>query len=128
MTGTAKVEVDTIKAQQQLAQLKETADITATTVLQTTRKGYQSLVLLADIMGYAIPMWFNLMASAAIMAGEMFVELAAAEAASGWLVLKAGVTFSIALMMFYRATIIQQQKIEVENKLNSVLMLGNIWF
>lgn len=73
-------------------------------------------------------MWFDLMATAAIMAGETFAELAAAETASVWLAAKASVTFSIALLMFYRAMAIKGQKTEVENRLNSVLQLGNMWF
>lgn len=122
------VEVDTRDAQLELDQLRENADFTATSIMSITKKGYQSLRLLGDIFGIAIPMWFDLMATAAIMAGETFAELAAAETASGWLIAKAGVTFSISLMLFYRALTIQQQKTEVENKLNSILILGNLWF
>ena len=128
MTGTAKVTVDTKEAQSLLAQLKESSDITAVTVMSTVKKSYQSLRLLGDIFGIAIPFWFDLMAGAALMAGETFAELAAAESVSGWLTLKAGVTFTIALMMFYRAMTLQQQKTVIENKLNSIIQLGNMWF
>jgi len=123
-----KVNVDTTEAAQQLEQLQQHASLTAKTVVQTTRKGYRSLVLLADIMGETIPMWFTLMSEAALMGAEMFAELATAEALSGWLAFKSAVTFSIALMMFYRAFMISQRGREVENKLNSVLQLGNVWF
>ena len=84
--------------------------------------------MLADIFGTVIPLWFNLLAQSALMAGEMFAEIAAAETLTGWLAWKAGLTFSIAMLMFYRASQLQKQAEQVENKLNSVLQLGTIWF
>ena len=128
MSPEINLTIDGSEAERELEQLEQHAKFTAQTVVATTRKGYQSLVLLGDIMGYAIPMWFNLMAQAALMAGETFAELAAAETMTGWLAVKSALTFSIALMMFYRAAQLQQQKTEVENKLNSILQLGNLWF
>lgn len=128
MTGEAKVTVDTTEAQRELAQLKETADFTAMTVMSTVRKSYQTLRLLGSIFSYVIPLWFDIMATAAIMAGEMFAELAAAETMSGWLAAKAGFTFSISLLMFYRGMQIQQQKTQIEQQLAEAFMLGNIWF
>lgn len=123
----AKVTVDTTEAKDELDQLKIHADITAQSVTTITKKSYTSLILLADIMGIAIPEFFNAMMVGAIMAGEMFVKLAAAETVSGVLAAKAFLTFSAATMMFFRAMIISQQKREVENKLTQTLMLLNTW-
>jgi hypothetical protein len=127
MTGTAKVDVDTGDAKRELDQLERHADLTAKTVIATTRKGYQSLVLLADIMGETIPMYVNLMASAAFMAAEMFAEIATAETASGYLIGKAAITFGLAAMLFYRGVMLQQQAGEIEDKLNSTYQLVNMW-
>lgn len=127
MTEIDSISIDTTEAEESLKQLEAHADITAKTIMTTTQKGYNSLVLLADIFGQAIPLWFNLLAQAAFMAGTVFTELAAAETLSGWLAAKAVITFGIATMMFYRAMQLQTTKTEVENKLNSVLQLANIW-
>ena len=117
------IDVNTEEAEAALNQLEKHAEITGKSVMKTVNRSYQSMILLADIMGIAIPEWFNIMASAAIMAGEMFSTLAAAETVSVTLAWKAGITFSIATMMFFRAMQIQQQKSTVESSLHSTLML-----
>ena len=122
-----KVKVDTTEPEAALRQLEQHAEITARSVVETVNKGYQTMTFLGDIMGIALPEWFNLMASAALMAGEMFATLAAAETMTGLLAAKAVVTFSIATMMFYRAMVIQMQRTEVENKLHSTLMLLQLY-
>lgn len=121
------IEVDTTPAQQELDQLQQHADITALSVISVTRKGYQSLALMADLFAIAIPEWFNLLAMGALMAGEMFAALAAAETVTGVLALKAVVTFSIATMMFYRAMQLRTAQSEVESKLNTMIQLINTW-
>lgn len=118
-----KVTVDPTEGHEALDQLEKHAEITAKSVMEGVSKSYQTVILLADIMGVAIPEWFNIMAASAIMAGEMFAELAAAETVSGVLAAKAWITFGIATTMFFRAMYIQQQKSEIESKLNSTLML-----
>ena len=115
------------QAERDLEQLKQHALITEVSVMEVTKKGYQSLVLMADIFSIAIPTWFNLLASAAIMAGETFAALATAETMTGWLAAKAMVTFSIAAMMFYRAIQLEMQASRAEDKLNSILQLANTW-
>lgn len=127
MSKKCEVDVDTTEADKALEQLQQHSEITARSVMATVNDSYQTLVLLADIMGVAIPEWFNLMAAATLMAGTMFAELAAAETATGFLAAKAVMTFSIATIMFYRAMQIRRQKTEVESKLNSTLMLLQTW-
>ena len=127
MSEETRVTVDTSEADAELDQLRQHADMTAQAVMQGVQKGYTSLVLLADIMGIAIPEWFNLMAGAAMMTGQMFVELAAAETTTGILAIKAGATFAMAAMMFTRAMLIAQERTEVESRLNSVIMLLDRW-
>ena len=124
-----EIGVDTEKATAMLRQLELHAEITAKTVMETTRKGYASLILLADIMGIAVPEWFNLMATSALMAGEMLITLATAETITGnpVLVAKTVITFSIATLIFIRAMQIQQQQSEIESKLNSTLQLLVLW-
>ncbi len=127
MVEVDSVTIDTSEMIASLKQLEQHAAITAQTVLSTTKKGYQSLILLADIFGVALPMMFTLLIEATFMAGTVFAEFATAETLSGWFALKAGITFAISTMMFYRALQLQAQKSEVENKLNSIMQLGNIW-
>ena len=127
MTGTAKVKVDTTEAIRELDELRQVNDITAQSVVNTARKGYQSLALLADLFGVAIPMWFNLMASAAFMAAETFTQLAAAETISGWMAAKAVVTYSLAAAMYFRAITLQNQATQIEQKLNTIVQLSNVW-
>ncbi len=127
MTPETDITVDTTEAQNELKQLQMTNDITAKSVIQTTKKGYQSLILLADLFGVAIPMWFNLMASAAFMAAETFTALAAAETLSGWLVAKSAVTLSLATAMYFRAITLQNQASIAEQKLNTIVQLSNVW-
>ena len=117
------VEVDTTDADKALEQLQTHSEITAKSVMQTVSKSYQSLILVADIMGIAIPEWFNLMAAAVLMAGQTFITLAAAETMTGFLAAKAVITFNIAALMFYRAMQLQIARRDVESKLNSTLML-----
>lgn len=121
------IEVSTTEAQQELDQLQQHAEITAQSVISVTRKGYQSLVLMADLFGIAIPEWFNLLAMGALMAGEMFASLAAAETVTAVLAIKATVTFSIATMMFYRAMQLRTTQSQVESKLNTIVQLVNTW-
>jgi len=127
MTDPCKVTVDTSEGDKALAQLKQHADITAKSVMRTVRKSYSSMVLLADIMGMAIPEWFSMMSTAALMAGEMFTELAAAETVSGILTWKAGITFAMASIMFTRGMMMAKEKTIVEQKLNSTIQLLNMW-
>ena len=122
-----EVTVDTSEGDRALRQLRVHSDITAKAVMESVNKSYQTLVLVADIMGAAIPEWFNLMASAALMAGNMFASLAAAETISGVFAAKAIVTFSIASIMFIRAAQIQMQRAEVERRLNSTLQLLQLY-
>ena len=127
MSDPIQVKVDTTQAERDLQQLKQHVTMTEVSIMKSTKKVYQSFVLLADVFGYAVPMWFNLLASAAIMAGETFAALAAAETMSGWLAVKSIVTFGIATAMFYRGMILQTQASEAEQKLNSLLQFSNIW-
>ena len=113
------VDVDTSEAYQELEELKQTSDLTAAGVASTVRKSYESIVLLSDLFGIVIPMYYQLMASMLFMAGETFVELATAEAASGWLAAKSSVTFAIALMLLYRAETLRQTGERISNKLNT---------
>ena len=127
MSDPCKATVDTSEGDEALRQLKQHADITAGSVMSTIRKSYSSMMLLADIMGVAIPEWFNLMSSAAIMAGQMFVELAAADTVSGIFAWRAGATFAMAAMMFARGMTLQAEQTVVESKLNSTIQLLNMW-
>ena len=117
------VKVDTSEADKALEQLQQHSEITSKAVMQTVNKSYQSLILVADIMGIAIPEWFTLMSAAVIMAAQTFVTLATAESLTGFLAAKAVITFNIAALMFYRAMQILIARRDVESKLNSTLML-----
>ena len=127
-TATVKyIDVDTGKADKALEQLQQHSEITKKSVMEVVSKSYQSLMLVADVMGIAIPEWFNIMASAVIMAGNMFVALATAESISGVMAAKAVVTFNIAALMFYRGMQINAARRETEGKLNSVLQLLHLY-
>ena len=127
MTTIDSLQMDTAQAQAALAQLEQHAGMTSAKIMRIAKKGYQTITLLADIIGKALPMWFSLMSQAAFMASAMFAELAAAETVSGFLAAKALVTFSIATLLFYRGLEIQAEKSQVEMELNSILRVGNIW-
>jgi len=121
-----EVEVDTTKADAELKALEIQSNITAQNVMRDVRKGYSALTLFLDIFHVALPESVNLMASAALMAGQMFADLAAAETISGVFAAKAALTFTAASMMFYRAMMLQQQASEIEQSINSTIGLINL--
>lgn len=133
MTIDVTVHVDTTDAQRELDQLQQHADLTLKTVVSTTRKAYSSMLLMADIMGVAIPEFFSLIGTAVLMSASVIQELAAVEGGIGaitgnpLLIARAAFTFSLSIMLINRAMLLEQQKTEVESKLNSTIALLNLW-
>lgn len=124
--GTATVhyiDVDTSKAEAELQALEVQAQITGEGVMRGLNKSYMALQLFLDIFHVALPQSIQLMAAGAMMAGQMLADLAAAEAATGILAFKAGLTFTMSAMLFYRGMILQQQASEIEQSINSTIHL-----
>ena len=126
------VTVDTSEGAEALNQLKEHAESVRLDVVGAIRKTYTSLVLLGDIMGIAIPQWFNSMVTSVFMAQQSAVAmgraLAAASVVSGGLYLaQAGVLFLSASMLFAQGMYLQNTRNEVISKLNSTSQLLNVW-
>ena len=121
------VEVDTTKADEELKHLQEHAQLVSRETLHLVRKSYSTLALLGDIMGYAIPQWFNLMFSAAMMAVETFRAMAAAETMTIYGAGKAVLSFTASVLMFMQAMIILQAGTQADRKLNSIISLLNLW-
>ena len=119
----ANVDVDTIKAQEELAALVRQTELTAQGVMRTVNKGYQATILFLDLFDIVLPQSLALMATASMQAGQMFADLAAAETISGVLAAKAGLTLTAASIMFVRGMVLMQEKTEAENKIHSMLML-----
>ena len=122
-----KVTVDTTEADEQLDQLRVHASMVSKNVMMNVRKGYNSLVLMLDIMGETIPMAVNLAAQALFLAAEGFQTLAFAESMTVIGAAHAGLLFIMASMLFYRALTIQGEASVIENKLNSSIQLVNMW-
>jgi hypothetical protein len=130
MTVTVKyIDVDTTDAEAALDQLKEHTNLVSTTTLSLVRKSYTSLALLGDIMGIAIPQWFNLMFASAMMAAQTYREMATAElvGSGGALAWKAFLSYSASVIMFSQAMAILLMGTEADQKLNSILQLMNVW-
>ena len=128
MTEIDDLTVDTTQAQRQLEELRQTSDLTAMAVMRNVRKGYESMILLSDLFNVMIPFYFQLLAQGAFMAGEMFVELGTAEAATGYLAAKSVITFSMAALLFYRAAVLKSTGEEAGDKINTLIQLGRTWF
>jgi hypothetical protein len=116
-----EIQVDTRKANQELDALKQHAEITAQGVIRQLNRTYMASRLFLDIFHVQIPWMFDLMISAALMAGQTFADLATAETISGVMAWKAGATLMAAALMFNRAMILQQQKSLVEESINSTI-------
>ena len=128
MTGTAKVTVDTTEAQEDLAQLEQQASVINAQVVRAVRRSYQSLALMLDIFGIAIPTVIQTLASAVFLAAETYMELAAAETITVVGAAKAILTFTMAGLLFYRALSLQEEGRQAENTLNSLIQLHGVWY
>ena len=132
MSDPCKATVDTTEGEEALNQLKDHSEAVRLDVVGTIRKTYTSLILLGDIMGIAIPQWFNAMITSVFMAQQsaaaMGRALEAASVASGGLYLaQAGVLFLSASMLFAQGMYLQNTRNEIVSKLNSTSQLLNVW-
>ena len=130
--GTATVryiDVDTTDADEALQQLQEHSQLISRETLSLVRQSYSTLALLGDLMNIAIPQWFNLMFSAAMMAVQTYREMATAElaASAGTLAWKAFLSYSASVIMFAQALSILMAGTEADRKLNTIIMLLNTW-
>lgn len=120
--------VDTSEAKQDLAQMEMHAAQVGASVQNTTRRAYNSLGLLLDIVGVAIPQTIQIFASAAFMAGEMLLELGSAETITGVMAVKALLTFTMAAVLFSRAAFLQGESIKVEHTINNLINTYSQWY
>ncbi len=127
MTEIDDLTIDTTEAQEQLEQLQNHARMVSKTVMRNVRKGFNSLVLMLDIMGETIPMAVNLAAQAIFLAAEGFHQLAFAESLTVVGALHAGLMFVMASMLFYRALTLEREASIIESKLNSSIQLVSMW-
>ena len=123
MTDCEGISLDTSQAEEELRALEAQAQITGEGIMRRLNKSYMALNLFLDIFHIALPQSIQLMAAGAMMAGQMLADLAAAEAATGILAFKVGLTFTMASMMFIRGMILQQQASEIEESINSTIHL-----
>lgn len=123
-----EINVDLSEAEADLAQMEMHVAQVERSVLQTTRKAYNSLGLLLDIVGITIPTTIQLFAGAAFLAGEMLLELGAAETITGVLAVKALFTFSMAAVLFSRVVFMQGEASKAQSTLNNLILLHAQWF
>lgn len=123
------IDVDTTEADEALDQLEAHSQLVSSETLMVVRQSYSSLVLLGDIMGIAIPQWFNLMVSAAMIAAQTYREMASIElaASGGTLAWKAFLSYSASVLLFGMAMNILIRGTEADRKLNSIIQLLNTW-
>lgn len=122
------VSVDTSEAEEDLKQMEMHAALVDASIVSLSRKTFNSLSLLLDIAGVAIPQTIQIFASAAFMAGEMLLELGQAEFLTGALAIKALITFSMAAILFSRAAFLQGEASKAENTLNNLILIEAQWF
>jgi hypothetical protein len=128
MTVTVQyIDVDTTDAENALNQLKDHSQLISRETQGLIRKSYTSLALLGDLMGVAIPQWFNLMFASAMMAAQTYRSMGDADVATGVLAWKAFLSYSASVIMFSQAMAILIMGTEADQKLNSVLQLMNVW-
>lgn len=120
--------VDTSQAYEDLAQLEMQAAVVTASVVKSSRKGYESIALLLDIAGIAIPQTIQLFASAAFLAAETLVQLATAETITVVLAAKAIMTFTMAGILFSRAIFLRGEAMRQQQTLNSLIQLHGVWF
>lgn len=125
--GTVKYCADTAEAEKDLMALEQHAAYTATEVAGVVRKSYTTLVLMGEIMGVVVPAWMNMLVSASLMAGTMFLELAKAETFSGVLAWKAGMTLAAAALMFTQAMVIAKEGAAANRKVAATIQLLNMY-
>ena len=119
--------IDTSEAREELAHLQRTADLTGREIIDGAQKAFSTVVLTAEIFGMVIPRYLNLLASSVFMASRTFYALATAETMSVWLAVKAGLTFSIASMLFYQAIQIQHQETEAAQTSAKIIQLISLY-
>ena len=122
-----KLEADTSEAMQDLQQLDTQAKITASEVMSITKRSYESLVLLGDLFGQTIPVYMNMLVESLFMASEALITLATAESVTVIGLAKAGITFAMAAMLFYRAVELRGKTNQMTNKLNTVIQIARTW-
>ncbi|OLS20345.1 MAG: hypothetical protein HeimC3_40840 [Candidatus Heimdallarchaeota archaeon LC_3] len=118
--------IDATEAKMEMAALEQHAAITLEGVMKTISTSYMAFSLFLDIFHTTLPMTLQLAATASLMIGSMFVDLATAQAAAGItgvMAIKAGITLMAAAMMFNRAMILEQQASETEQSINSMIHL-----
>jgi hypothetical protein len=137
------VGVDTSEAEIALNRLDTHAKLTANTVISTVRTAYQSIMLVADIMGQAIPVYYGMVIESVLMAASTMttvatafetMAVAAAAAPPGaltpipyLLMAKAILGFGMAGMMFSMALALATQQSEEASKLNSFIQLTSLY-
>ena len=119
--------IDATEVNKELAHLQRTADLTARDIIDGTQKAFSTVVLTAEIFGMVIPRYLNLLASSVFMASRTFYALATAETMSVWLAVKAGLTFSIASLLFYQAVQISGQRDEAARQSAKIIQLISLY-
>lgn len=130
-TPIENITVDTSEVEQRLQALQEHANITVGTVLDTTNKAFQTVALLGEIMGIAIPQWMVLMYSAIYLAAKevykLGVAFAAGTAISPIMAVKSAIVFGIAAAMFYQAQRVRHAEKRIQSQLTASLQILNLW-
>jgi hypothetical protein len=119
--------VDTTQAKRELQQLEHAARMTAATVLDVTKRGYQSITLMMQLLGQQVPMAVEMIAQAAFLVAETLITLASAEAITGIGVIKAGINLAMAYVLFNQAFAISAQAKEITQRANTAVQLMRVW-
>lgn len=116
---------DTSQAEEELDSLRRSAIITANLVLRTVRKGYATVSLFARASGDAINLSLDMLVQAMFLYAEALTAQATAETLLGSP--RALLLFGLGTLMFYRAIVLQGQKNEITETLDTFLTAGNMW-
>ena len=117
--------LDTSEAERELAALQRSAEITAQTVLTLTRRGYATLSLFSRAAGQAVSVSLDLLIQSTFLFAEALTAQASAESLLGSP--RALLLYGMATLFFYRATVLQGQRSEIDNAFDSLLTAANIW-
>lgn len=119
--------VETDHLYQELDMLDRAAVETGRRVLNAIHKGYETVVLFADIAGQTVSQSLHIAVEAGFMIANMMFTLAQAETITGLMAAKAVLTFTAASLMLMQSWQLASRAQQVDSKVNSVIQLVRLY-
>lgn len=120
------VVVDTRTAQAQLEAIQRATELTARSVLTTSRKAFATLNILLGAFGAGIDASLEALTNSAFLFAESFLLFAESETLLGSP--RAVLLFLTASVLFYRAIALQGERNAIVNQFDALTRVGMMWF